>query len=102
MLARFCSVGKTEQNHLTCLFIKKEVLYQLRSPLSCLEDFQHFEKAMREPKNNDGKPIEPFSSTFRALCGGLKEVPIPEELLETRQEITQLLALVQRLDDRNR
>ena len=64
---------------------------------SCFDDFEYFEQAMLKRNNNGGKPIEPFYSTFRALCGGVEEVPNPEDLLIKREERRQILTLVRKL-----
>ena len=69
---------------------------------SCLDDFHHFEQAMLARNNNGGKPIEPFSSTFRAFSGGVEYVSIPEDLLLAQEQISQLLIFFNQLFEREK
>jgi len=67
---------------------------------SCLEDFEDVRQAALAPNDNKGKPIEPYMGVLRALCGGLREIASPEEILLIREQIAQVLLLMGELQDR--
>jgi hypothetical protein len=69
---------------------------------SCLDDFKYFEQAMLKPNGNNSKPQKPFPSTLRMLCGGVKEIPTPEDLLIMKELTAQLIKFVMELNEREK
>lgn len=67
---------------------------------SCLQDFNYIKQAALAPNDNGGKPLEPFTSTLNALCGGIKEIASAEEVLLIREQIDQIYNLLPELDCR--
>ena len=69
---------------------------------SCLDDFKYFEQAMLKPNGNNRKPEKPFPFTLRVLCGGVKEIPTPEDLLIMKELTAQLIKFVMELNEREK
>lgn len=69
---------------------------------SCLDDFEYIRQAALESNDNAGKPIEPYQSALRSLCGGLMEIASPEEVLLLTEQVGQVFGLMQELQERQR
>jgi len=67
---------------------------------SCLDDFESIRQAALEPNDNKGKPRESHMGALRALCGGLREIASPEEILLIREQIAQVFSFMKELQDR--
>ena len=68
---------------------------------SCYDDFQYiFQQALLPNSSKNGKPQEPYLSTINSLCGGIKEIPNPEEMMIIQEQIDIILNLFERLTDR--
>jgi hypothetical protein len=68
----------------------------------CRDDLEYLGKAALEPNENGGKPIEPYWSSLYALCGGVRALATPEEVLLIREQIAQIRTLMEALPDRER
>ena len=69
---------------------------------SCRDDFEYVRQAVLESNDNSGKPIAPYESALRSLCGGLIEIASPEEVLLITEQVGQLFTLMQGLQERQR
>jgi len=68
----------------------------------CRDDLEYLRKAALEYNDNGGKPIEPYWSALYALCGGARALATPEEVLLIREQIAQIKALMETLQDQER
>ena len=68
---------------------------------TCAEDLEYLIQTVLTPNDNSkGRPQEPFMSTLNALCGGLRQVASPEEILLMQEQIEKIYEYIGELNPR--
>lgn len=67
---------------------------------TCLGDLEYLKQTALASNDSKGKPQEPFMSTLNALCGGLRQVASPEEILLMQEQIEKIYECIRELNPR--